>query len=366
MPQALRKKKEKRTIGQRLRNPPRRGRPGFNWDVVFQEWLHSGKSRRAFLVERFGYFGGANITMTRNWLSKLVDHCKDTSFSDMGSVLTFVAQFGKAYKGAINVDKTFMGMIPLEPALKMAANAQGLNVDDEGVQIPKPGTVPNQPPQIDALTVPNAQNQYAIAPCQPGPGQPTTQAVLTQPGPTVQAADIDKQIQQVTEAAANIKQAKQQVVPDAPPAEVVPPGPVVLPAGTPKAQQDAWAMVQTWRNNQASTDWKTAEAVRNHIRMLTAENIRVIDDKDGKVRYASTLTPAQVRNLAEAATIVQRMQRLAIGLSTENIGIDMPGNVGDMPHVAKPQNDDPELTPLFIVEMNEQGKFVRQRPRRVN
>ena len=138
---------------------------------------------------------------------------------------------------------------------------------------------------------------------------------------------------------------------------------------------EVWGQVQEWRANQAVNDWKTAERIRNHIHMIAHQNVAeepltdakgkpVLDDHGKpKMRLTSKLKPSDVRQLATAASDIQRMQRLAVGLSTDNIGIDLPRNAGDGSHISKPAEQDTGI--LFVVEMSKDGKFVRQRPRMI-
>jgi hypothetical protein len=57
---------------------------------------------------------------------------------------------------------------------------------------------------------------------------------------------------------------------------------------------------------------------------------------------------------------VQRIQRLSLGMSTENVGVDRPEeNV----NVEKSTDGDGPQLPVYVVEMSRGGKFVRARLR---
>lgn len=124
----------------------------------------------------------------------------------------------------------------------------------------------------------------------------------------------------------------------------------------------SWNKVLDWRANQANHDWKTSDTIRMHIALVLKHGLQKIR-VDGRDEWATTLKPGDIRQLAMAAADVQRVQRLALGMSTDNIGVDSPdSNVEKAVESAdgtKPAN-------LFVVEMTKGGKFTRARPRRAS
>lgn len=141
----------------------------------------------------------------------------------------------------------------------------------------------------------------------------------------------------------------------------------------PSAAPSPWQVVEAWRRNQALEDYKTADAIRSQIKLILKKAVaktQVVDAVTGETRVdvVTTLTPIQIRALAQAAADLQRIQRLALGLSTENVGIDAGGSHverqgGEAAPTGQAQTEEP--IPTFVVEMSKRGKFMRQRPRRV-
>lgn len=131
------------------------------------------------------------------------------------------------------------------------------------------------------------------------------------------------------------------------------------------ASPQGWQLLQQWRRKQAVEDWKGADQVRMVVKMLLKDSVKETTAPDGKKSYSTTLKPHEVRQITQALSDVQRIQRLAIGLSTENVGIDQPAAAGDQQHVEKDVTPREEPIPVFVVEMSSRGKFLRPRPRRV-
>lgn len=118
-----------------------------------------------------------------------------------------------------------------------------------------------------------------------------------------------------------------------------------------------WQVVQQWRAGQAEADWKTADNIRSHLKLIL--NNAVVMDDDGKPH--SKLTPRDLVNVADALETLQKVQRLALGMSTENVGVDRPD---DGSHV---ESGDDELgVPIFEVQISDNGKFKRARPILIN
>lgn len=102
--------------------------------------------------------------------------------------------------------------------------------------------------------------------------------------------------------------------------------------------QELRSMVSSWRNTQSKKDYLSAEKLRQKAESLM--------DTAG--------TPSEIKALAITLEKLQKIQRLALGLSTEN--------------VSELEKTPPTETggPIFIVEINKNGKFVRPRPRMVS
>lgn len=118
-----------------------------------------------------------------------------------------------------------------------------------------------------------------------------------------------------------------------------------------------WQVVQQWRAGQAESDFKSADAIRTHVKLML--NNGFVRDGNGNVQ--TKLTPSQINSLADTLAVVQKIQRLALGMSTENVGVDKPMDT----HIEQPTGADSDI-PVFVVEINDQGKFIRPRPKLVN
>jgi hypothetical protein len=126
---------------------------------------------------------------------------------------------------------------------------------------------------------------------------------------------------------------------------------------------ELWQIVQQWRRKQAEFDYKTADNVRLHVQAILREKIsQIVDPETGKTVARSKLKASELMNLTRALESVQRIQRLALGMSTENIGVD---RIDPDTHVEKQEPDD-QTGPVFIVEVNKNGRFIRPRPRQVS
>jgi hypothetical protein len=121
---------------------------------------------------------------------------------------------------------------------------------------------------------------------------------------------------------------------------------------------DIWQIIQQWRKGQAINDYKAAEAIRNHVELILKSGLEVVEVGSKKVKRV-TLKPVDLKHLAECIEKLQRIQRLALGMSTDNIGVD----IGETDSRVEQVTDD---CPVFAVEVNKNGKFIRPRPRQVN
>ena len=111
-------------------------------------------------------------------------------------------------------------------------------------------------------------------------------------------------------------------------------------------ESPTWDQVLRWRAVQLREDYRISSKLRELIENRTDQFQEAIDS-------GRNVKTHDLVNLAKACEMVQRVQRLCLGLSTDNVGIDK---------VEKEEDN----TPTFIVEMEENGKFKTQRPRKVN
>lgn len=160
---------------------------------------------------------------------------------------------------------------------------------------------------------------------------------------------------------------REQAVPNAPevPRET-PPG---RSADQVKAESlpAQWQVIKAWRTKQAVEDWKGADQARMAIKLILKDSVQKVTGTDGRETFKTTLKPHEVRQITQALGEIQRIQRLSIGLSTENVGLDhMPDPHQDgQGHIEKDVTPQEQPLPTFIVEMSSRGKFLRPRPRRV-
>lgn len=73
--------------------------------------------------------------------------------------------------------------------------------------------------------------------------------------------------------------------------------------------QDPSVLIKEWRKLQAKADHVTAEMVRNKVQEL--------------INNTPNLTPSELKALASALADIQKIQRLALGLSSENVGMNI-------------------------------------------
>lgn len=132
----------------------------------------------------------------------------------------------------------------------------------------------------------------------------------------------------------------------------------------PKSHPSAWQMLQTWRKKQSKEDYEAADRARTVVKLLLRDSVTVRKNAEGNDVFSTSLKPHEVRQLTQALSDVQRIQRLALGLSTENHGVDSPAPA-DETHVEK--NVTPEESiPTFRCIMSASGRFFTPRPRRVS
>lgn len=109
-------------------------------------------------------------------------------------------------------------------------------------------------------------------------------------------------------------------------------------------EKNTWTKIRTWRTLQAEQDYLAADTIRELI-ATRVEDIKNSDHIETK----------EISALSICLERVQRIQRLSLGLSTDNVG------VGEV----RKSKSAHENIPTFVVEMNEDGKFKTQRPRLV-
>lgn len=117
-----------------------------------------------------------------------------------------------------------------------------------------------------------------------------------------------------------------------------------------------WEMIRSCRATQAEKDYRTGEKIRAIIEL----NIRQLEAME---EAGKEIKGHQIVNLAKSLETVQRIQRLSLGMSTDNVGVE------DARKLAEDQAADGEMAsdaPVFAVEVTDNGKFKRLRPRRVN
>ena len=118
---------------------------------------------------------------------------------------------------------------------------------------------------------------------------------------------------------------------------------------TETAVKDIWQIVSQWRQKQSENDYKLADAIRAHCKLILRNNLIVTRTMTGGQDVTTKIHPQQLLQLATIAEKIQRIQRLALGLSTENIGVD---------NMKETMEDN---VPVFEVQMTSQGKFVKIR-----
>jgi hypothetical protein len=117
---------------------------------------------------------------------------------------------------------------------------------------------------------------------------------------------------------------------------------------------DLWDVYMRWRQQQSCQDYTTADKIRQHLLALLDRGL-----SDDGPQYS----PTELARLANVAESIQRIQRLALGLTTENVGMETPQThvEKDVTPEESPQAQEARM-PVFVVEMSRGGKFVRSRP----
>lgn len=121
---------------------------------------------------------------------------------------------------------------------------------------------------------------------------------------------------------------------------------------------DLFAAVQQWSLGLAPKHYNASQMLRMHAELLMEKSIKI----ENGTMVGTTLKPSQLSQLATVLATCQKMDRLACGLSTENVAANVGGASG---HVEKSDTQPMEdkRGPVFVVEVSVNGKFVRPRPR---
>lgn len=124
----------------------------------------------------------------------------------------------------------------------------------------------------------------------------------------------------------------------------------------PEHYVDLLALVQQWSRGLAVKHFKPAELALIHIELLLQKGFTT----DAQGVTGTKLAPRELRALIAAAADCQKIQRLALGLSTENVALPPPQAPQDPEKNVSPSE---QTGPVFVVEVNQNGKFLRPRPR---
>lgn len=115
-------------------------------------------------------------------------------------------------------------------------------------------------------------------------------------------------------------------------------------------------IVNGWRISQAMSDYKTADNIRMHLKIILQKSLKR-EMVDGKESFDTLLRPSDLRHLSDVLATLQKVQRLALGMSTENVGVER------LEDLNKPDDMSEDDIPIFVVEVGSNGKFERPRPR---
>lgn len=120
---------------------------------------------------------------------------------------------------------------------------------------------------------------------------------------------------------------------------------------------EIYQLVNTWRKGQAANDYRLAEKIRQHIRIVLDNAMNhVVSKVTGKDLTSTKLTPMNIRALVNSLEGLQKIQRLALGMSTENVGFEG--------QIKKADNQEDEC-PIFEVEVSKEGRFLKARPTQI-
>ena len=127
-----------------------------------------------------------------------------------------------------------------------------------------------------------------------------------------------------------------------------------------KQLQEFWTLIEGFRADQATSDYKLAETIRAHLRMKLRDGLAFKKEK-GKEVPISKLSHQQLSTYLLCLERAQRVQRLALGLTVGDTGIDEKALDEDN----TPQVDQEEFENIYVCEVSKDGKFKRPRPRKL-
>lgn len=137
------------------------------------------------------------------------------------------------------------------------------------------------------------------------------------------------------------------------------PDPKPLPQPVHQTIDDrVWDKIKTWRASQSRNDYETADALRQHVKLFINQTT-VRNELNGEV-IGTKMRAAEMGQLGRTLLDVQRIQRLSLGMSTDNIGVKNPAE-----QLAAEVDRTDDDVPVFAVEVNKDGKFIRPRPRQI-
>ena len=135
-------------------------------------------------------------------------------------------------------------------------------------------------------------------------------------------------------------------------------------ADEPDQLADLMSSVKMWALGLAPKHYKASQMLRLHAEIYMEKQF--LHDDTGAI-VGTHLKPQQLSQLSTVLSTCQKMDRLACGLSTENVFIP---NQGDGAEKGKHVEDDKKQLednrrsgPVFVVEVSRNGKFMRPRPR---
>lgn len=124
--------------------------------------------------------------------------------------------------------------------------------------------------------------------------------------------------------------------------------------------ENIWELLMQWREKSAMTHYRWAHAAGVHVELMLQKAAEI--DADGNP-VATKLDPKELNALVAAMERIQKIQRIALGLSADNPGV-VPPQKPDEGHIEK--QDTEQDGPVFVVTVNERGKFSTPRPRIVS
>lgn len=118
-----------------------------------------------------------------------------------------------------------------------------------------------------------------------------------------------------------------------------------------------WQLVQAWRKGLSKQHYQRASKISMLVDKLIEQACEY--DNQGNLLKIS-MKPSELRAIIGIEADIQKIQRLALGMTSDNVGAIDPET-----HVDKSKEDKEKKGPIFVVEVNKNGKFVRSRPREI-